>query len=222
MNQLKPAFRFTNLNIMYFMTLALPVIAIDAVLFYLISPIGLMIPDDMILYLQDNWIIFMIVSITGIYLKIAYVGGLSLSINCIENNEGISPTKALQYGGRKFIILLGCMIITGFFITIGFLLLILPGLYLTARFSLVPFYVMLENKQIGSSIKSSWENTDEYGGRLFQYILFFTVFEIVLALLFGALIPDGIFNTVLISIVQYILIVPLYYIYFSLYKSVTD
>ena len=72
------------------------------------------------------------------------------------------------------------------------------------------------------SLKISWEKTDEHGGILFGRTLAFFSLQLGSALLFQSLLTVGIAQLVLLAFVEYIIVVPWGYVYFSLYKSLKN
>ena len=220
MNQFKDAWQFLFNNWKYFLVLALPLIAIESTVGYLLIPLGDMTqPEDFMNFFQSNSLVIGLVSITGVVLQMAFIGGLYLSYMAIDSNKEINPINALQAGLAKFFPLFGTFIIVTIVSAFGYLLLILPGVYLTARLALFPFYIMLENQKVFQSISSSWENTDEHGSKLFVFTLIFVVLTLMGALILSSVIPQGFFQTALLALSEYIFVVPLGYIYFTLYKS---
>ena len=149
----------------------------------------------------------------------AFLGGLYLSYMAIDSKKEINPIGALQAGLAKFFPLFGTFILVTIVSFLGYLLLILPGIYITARLALFPFYIMLENQKVSQSISSSWENTDEYGSKLFMFTLVFISLTLLSALTISSIVPEGIIQTVMLACTEYILIIPLGYIYYTLYKS---
>jgi hypothetical protein len=220
MNQFKDAWQFTFNNWKYFLVLALPLIAIESTVGYLLIPLGDMTqPEDFMDFFQSNSLVIGLVSITGIMLQMAFIGGLYLSYIAIDNKKEINPINALQAGLAKFFPLFGTFIIVTIVSAFGYLLLILPGIYLTARFALFPFYIMLEDQKVFQSISSSWENTDEHGSKLFIFTLVFVGLTLTIALILSSVVPQGLIQTVMLALSEYILVIPLGYIYFTLYKS---
>ena len=220
MNQFKDAWQFTFNNWKYFLVLALPLIAIESTVGYLLIPLGDMTqPEDFMDFFQSNSLVIGLVSITGILLQMAFIGGLYLSYMALDNKKEINPINALQAGLAKFFPLFGAFIIVTIVSAFGYLLLILPGIYLTARFALFPFYIMLEDQKVFQSISSSWENTDEHGSKLFIFTLVFVGLTLTIALIVSSVIPQGLIQTVMLALSEYILVIPLGYIYFTLYKS---
>tara|TARA_Y100000766_G_C18770430_1_gene538087 strand:+ start:254 stop:928 length:675 start_codon:yes stop_codon:yes gene_type:complete len=220
MNQFKDAWQFLFNNWKYFLVLALPLIAIESTVGYLLIPLGDMTqPEDFMNFFQSNSLVIGLVSITGVVLQMAFIGGLYLSYMAIDSNKEINPINALQAGLAKFFPLFGTFIIVTIVSAFGYLLLILPGVYLTARLALFPFYIMLENQKVFQSISSSWENTDEHGSKLFVFTLIFVVLTLMVALILSSVITQGFFQTALLALSEYIFVVPLGYIYFTLYKS---
>ena len=78
---------------------------------------------------------------------------------------------------------------------------------------------MFEDNKVLESISSSWEKTDEHGSKLFMFTLVFICLIFISALILGAIIPDGITQIIILSITEYIFVIPLGYIFFTLYKS---
>ena len=220
MNQFIDAWQFVFKNWKYFLVLALPLIAIESTVGYLLIPLGDMTqPEDFIEFLESNSLVIGLVSITGIVLQMAFIGGLYLSYMAIDSNKEINPINALQSGLTKFFPLFGTFIIVTIVSAFGYLLLILPGIYLTARLALFPFYIMLEDQKVFQSISSSWENTDEHGSTLFVFTLVFVALTLIVALILSSTIPQGFIQTSMLALSEYILVLPLGYIYFTLYKS---
>lgn len=220
MNQFIDAWQFVFKNWKYFLLLALPLIAIESTVGYLLIPLGDMTqPEDFIEFLESNSLVIGLVSITGIVLQMAFIGGLYLSYMAIDSNKEINPINALQSGLAKFFPLFGTFIIVTIVSAFGYLLLILPGIYLTARLALFPFYIMLEDQKVFQSISSSWENTDEHGSKLFVFTLVFVALTLIVALILSSTIPQGFIQTSMLALSEYILVLPLGYIYFTLYKS---
>ena len=79
--------------------LALPLIAIESTVGYLLIPLGDMTqPEDFMEFFQSNSIVIGLVSITGIILQMAFIGGLYLSYMAIDSEKEINPIGALQAG----------------------------------------------------------------------------------------------------------------------------
>ena len=220
MNQFKSSWQYTFENWKFFLLLALPVIAIESLTGYLVMPLGDMTqPEDFIEFFESNSLIIALVGIVGLILQISFIGGLWIGFVSIDGGKIINPMSALQAGFSKFLPLFGAYLIISIVSALGFLMLILPGIYLTARFSLFAAQIMFENNKVFESIGTSWEKTDEYGSKLFMFTLVFFLLIISSALLLSNIIPAGIVQTIVLSLTEYIFVIPLGYIYFTLYKS---
>ncbi|MAR95140.1 MAG: hypothetical protein CMD46_02110 [Gammaproteobacteria bacterium] len=201
--------------------LALPVIAMDSLTNYLVMPLGEMTqPEDFVEFFESNSLIIALVGIVGLIMQISFVGGLWIGFMSIDRGKTINPISALQAGFFKFLPLFGAHLVIFIVSALGFLMLILPGIYLMARFSLFAAQIMFEDNKVFESIGASWEKTDEYGSKLFMFTLVFFLLIISSALLLSSIIPTGIIQTVILSLIEYIFVVPLGYIYFTLYKSI--
>ena len=220
MNQFKAAWEFTFSNWKFFLALSLPVIAIETTLGYLVLPLsGITQPEDFISFFEANSTAIGLVGIVGMIVQISFLGGLWVSYMSIDTGKPINPINALQAGLTKFFPLLGAYLILTFLIGFGLMLLILPGIYLSARFSLFAAQIMFEDNGVFQSIGSSWDKTDEYVSTLFVFTLIFMSLIFISAIVLSSVIPDGITQVLIISITEVIFTIPLGYIYFTLYKS---
>ena len=220
MNQFKSSWEFAFSNWKYFLALGLPLIVIESLSAFLIMPLGEMTqPEDFVGFFESNGLIIGLVTITGLVLQISLIGGLWVSYMAIDSNQDINPINALQAGLAKFFPILGAYILVTIVTAFGYLLLILPGIYLSARFGLFAAQIMYEDSKISESISSSWEKTDEHGSKLFMFTLIFMSLILISALVLGSIIPAGIAQIFILSITEYIFIIPLGYIFFTLYKS---
>ena len=220
MNQFKAAWEFTFSNWKFFLALSLPVIAIETTLGYLVLPLSDITQiEDFISFFETNSTAIGLVGIIGMIVQISFLGGLWVSYMSIDTGKPINPINALQAGLAKFFPLLGAYLILTFLIGFGLMLLILPGIYLSARFSLFAAQIMFEDNGVFQSIGSSWDKTDEHGSTLFVFTLIIMLSIFISAIVLSSIIPDGITQMLIISITEVIFAIPLGYIYFTLYKS---
>ena len=101
---------------------------------------------------------------------------------------------------------------------------VFPGVYLFARFSLFPIFIVIEDQGPISALKLSWENTDEYGGQLFFQTLVFFIAMLLVMILSSVLFSfmDILAITIMIFLEMFIFCIVLCYLYFSLYKSIKN
>ena len=177
-------------------------------------------PEDFVGFFESNGLIIGLVTITGLVLQISLIGGLWVSYMAIDSNQDINPINALQAGLAKFFPILGAYILVVIASAFGFLLLILPGIYLTARFSLYAAHIMFEDSKVFESIGASWEKTDEHGSRLFMFTLIFALLILFSVLIVSSVVPAGFAQALINSSIEYAMTIPLGYIYFTLYKSI--
>ena len=161
-----------------------------------------------------------LVLIVSTVLQVSLIGGLWVSYMAIDSGNTINPINALQAGLSKFFPLFGANIIIGIVSAFGFILLIIPGIYLTARFYLFGAQIMFEDNKVFESIAASWNKTDEYASKLFVYTLVFISCIFFLAIFLTLNMSPGILLNTLLAFIEYIFIIPLGYIYFTLYKSI--
>lgn len=220
MNQFKAAWGFAFANWKFFLILGLPIIAMETILGYLVMPLNEMTqPEDFFEFFETNSLMIGLVGLIGLIVQISFLGGIWVAYMSIDAGKEINPISALQAGLTKFFPLFGAYLLVTIVSTFGYLLLILPGIYLSARFGLFAAQIMFEDNKALESISSSWEKTDEHGSKLFMFTLVFICLIFISALILGAIIPDGITQIIILSITEYIFIIPLGYIFFTLYKS---
>ena len=221
MNQFKSSWEFTFSNWRYFLALGLPLIAIESLTAFLIMPLGEMTqPEDFVDFFESNALIVGLIGIIGLVLQISLIGGLWVSYMAIDSKQDINPINALQAGLSKFFPIFGAYIVVVIASAFGFLLLILPGIYLTARFSLYAAHIMFEDSKVFESIGASWEKTDEHGSRLFMFTLIFALLIFVPVLIISSIVPAGYAQNAINAFIEYAMTIPLGYIYFTLYKSI--
>jgi len=221
MNQFKSSWEFAFSNWRYFLALGLPLIAIESLTAFLIMPLGEMTqPEDFVDFFESNALIVGLIGIIGLVLQISLIGGLWVSYMAIDSKQDINPINALQAGLSKFFPIFGAYIVVVIASAFGFLLLILPGIYLTARFSLYAAHIMFEDSKVFESIGASWEKTDEHGSRLFMFTLVFALLIFVSVLIISSIVPAGYAQNAINAFIEYAMTIPLGYIYFTLYKSI--
>ena len=220
MDQFKSSWLFALNNWKYFTALALPLIVVESLMGYLIIPLGEMTQtEDFLNFIQSNSAVIAVVGIVALILQISFLGGLWISYLSIDKGEIINPFNALQGGLYRFFPIFGAYIIVTIASAFGYLLLIIPGIYLSARFSLFVPQIIFEENKVLESIGTSWEKTDEHGSKLFMFTLVFFILIFLTVITLQSIIPTGILQTIILAIVEYIFIIPLGYIYFTLYKS---
>jgi len=221
MNQFKSSWEFAFSNWRYFLALGLPLIAVESLTAFLIMPLGEMTqPEDFVDFFESNALIVGLIVIIGLVLQISLIGGLWVSYMAIDSKQDINPINALQAGLSKFFPIFGAYIVVVIASAFGFLLLILPGIYLTARFSLYAAHIMFEDSKVFESIGASWEKTDEHGSRLFMFTLVFALLIFVSVLIISSIVPAGYAQNAINAFIEYAMTIPLGYIYFTLYKSI--
>ena len=221
MDQFKNSWEFLFSNWKFFLTLALPLITVQTLTGYLIMPLAEMTqPEDFLGFFESNSGVIALVGIIGLIIQISFMGGIWMGYMSIDANKTISPIAALQAGLSKFFPLFGAYIVVTIASALGYLMLILPGIYLSARFSLFVAHIMFEDNKVFQSIGASWEKTDEFGSRLFMFTLVFFILILISSLILQSIIPTGITQSFILSISEVIFMIPLGYIYFTLYKSI--
>jgi len=93
----------------------------------------------------------------------------------------LSPVVAWQKALTFILPLAGLQLLIGIGISIGFVFLIVPGIYLGIKLALSSFYLVLDRQSIVTSLKSAWKGSDGYGWTLLGgYLLFYGVIMLLM------------------------------------------
>ena len=159
----------------------------------------------------------------SLILSVALSGGCMTAFRSLSSDGLISPYQALFAGLKKFFPLLWANILHSCAYGLGFLMLILPGFYLYGRLGLFPLFVMFENKGVMDSLGESWNTTDEVATKLFTLTAIFMSIQLGFGFFGGIIGTDGLMWFLIAStIVKYATLMPLFYLFFSLYESVKN
>jgi len=159
--------------------------------------------------------------VASLILSVALSGGCMAAFRSLSSDGLISPYQALFAGLRKFFPLLWANILHTIAYGLGFLMLILPGFYLYSRLGLFPLFIMFENKGVMDSLAESWNVTDEAATKLFTLTTIFMSIQLSFGF-FGSMIGiDGMLLFLIgATIIKYATLMPLFYLFFSLYESI--
>ena len=166
---------------------------------------------------------FFMLLIISLVLSVALSGGCMVAFHSLSNNNLITPYQALFAGLKKFFPLLWANILHSIAYGLGFLMLILPGFYLYGRLGLFPLFVMFENKGVMDSLGESWNVTDEVATKLFTLTAIFISIQLGFGFIGGMMGADGaLWFLIAATTVKYATLMPLFYLFYSLYESVRN
>jgi hypothetical protein len=161
-----------------------------------------------------------ILVVLSLILSVGLSGGVMIAFKSLASNNEVTPYQALFNGIKKFFPLLLGNLMHSLAYGIGFLLLVLPGFFLYARLGLFPLYIMFEDKKALDALGESWQATDEVGTKLFVLTSVFLGIQIIFGLVGGLVgIDSSIGFLVLATLIKYATMMPLFYLFFSLYQS---
>jgi hypothetical protein len=161
--------------------------------------------------------------LASLILSVALSGGCMAAFRSLSSDGLISPYQALFAGLRKFFPLLWANILHSCAYGIGFLMLILPGFYLYGRLGLFPLFIMFENKGVMDSLGESWNVTDEVATKLFTLTAIFMSIQLGFGFIGGMMGADGaLWFLIAATTVKYATLMPLFYLFYSLYESVKN
>ena len=225
MQQFFSSISFCLSNIGYLFILCLPVMTLEIALASLIASLDIQSGSDTAALEAIGQIsaqVFFLVFVSLI-LSVALSGGCMTAFRSLSSDGLISPYQALFEGLKKFFPLLWANILHSCAYGLGFLMLILPGFYLYGRLGLFPLFVMFENKGVMDSLGESWNTTDEVATKLFTLTAIFMSIQLGFGLFGGIIGTDGLLWFLIAStIVKYATLMPLFYLFFSLYESVKN
>ena len=225
MQQFFSSISFCLSNIGYLFILCLPVMTLEIALASLIASLDIQSASDTAALEAIGQIsaqVFFLVFVSLI-LSVALSGGCMTAFRSLSSDGLISPYQALFAGLKKFFPLLWANILHSCAYGLGFLMLILPGFYLYGRLGLFPLFVMFENKGVMDSLGESWNTTDEVATKLFTLTAIFMSIQLGFGFFGGIIGTDGLLWFLIAStIVKYATLMPLFYLFFSLYESVKN
>jgi len=223
MQQFFSSVSFCVRHIGYLFILCLPVMTIEFALTYLVTSIGIdanMSDSAALEVLSSISSQLFILVVLSLILSVGLSGGVMIAFKALASNNEVTPYQALFNGIKKFFPLLLGNLMHSLAYGIGFLLLVLPGFFLYARLGLFPLYIMFEDKKALDALGESWQATDEVGTKLFVLTSVFLGIQIIFGLVGGLIgIDSSIGFLVLATLIKYATMMPLFYLFFSLYQS---
>ena len=223
MQQFLSSINFCLNNIGYLFILCLPVMTLEVALASLLASVDFQAGSDAaaleaIANISGQ---FFILVLASLILSVALSGGCMAAFHSLTHDVSMTPYQALLQGLKKFFPLLWANILHSFAYGLGFLMLVLPGFYLYGRLGLFPLFIMFEGKGAMDSLGESWNLTEEVATKLFALTAIFMGIQFIFGFIGGILdsnsSPWFLLATV---IIKYITLMPLFYLFFSLYESV--
>lgn len=116
------------------------------------------------------------------------IGFIKIVLKLIDGHK--AEIQELWAYPQYFINLLVSSILYGLIVGVGFILLVVPGIYLALRLQFYSFYVVDKNAGITDSLKMSWEATKGNTLNIFLFVLILIALNILgaIALLVGLLV----------------------------------
>jgi len=225
MQQFLSSISFCLSNIGYLFILCLPVMTLEIALASLIAPLDIQANSDpAVLEAIDEisaQVLFLVLA--SLILSVALSGGCMAAFRSLSSDRSLSPYQALFAGLKKFFPLLWSNILHSIAYGLGFLMLILPGFYLYSRLGLFPLFIMFEDKGVIDSLGESWNLTEEVAIKLFSLTAIFMSIHLSFGFIGGIMETDGtIWFLIAATTLKYATLMPLFYLFFSLYESVKN
>ena len=223
MQQFLSSINFCLSNIGYLFILCLPVMTLEVALASLLASIDFQAGSDAAALEAIGNISgqFFILVLASLILSVALSGGCMAAFRSLTHAGSLTPYQALLQGLKKFFPLLWANILHSFAYGLGFLMLVLPGFYLYGRLGLFPLFIMFEGKGAMDSLGESWNLTEEVATKLFTLTAIFMGIQFIFGFIGGILDSNSSLWFLLATvIIKYITLMPLFYLFFSLYESV--
>jgi len=225
MKQFLSSISFCLTNIGYLFILCLPVMTLEVALASLIMSLDIQSSSETAILEAIGEIsgqVFLLV-LASLILSVALSGGCMAAFRSLSNDRLLSPYQALFLGLKKFFPLLWSNLLHSVAYGLGFLLLILPGFYLYGRLGLFPLFIMFENKGVMDSFGESWNLTEEVATKLFALTSIFMSIQLGFGFLGGIIgAEESLGFLIATTTVKYATLMPLFYLFFSLYESVKN
>ena len=116
-----------------------------------------------------------------------YTGGLIALIFSLATEQGRSILNCLLAGIKRWPYMLLANVITTFLIFCGFVLFVLPGIWLFTRLFLVPYLVMLKNQTPFEAIANSYRYTKGYSMTILTDIVLLIIIAFIFLLILSFL-----------------------------------
>ena len=223
MQQFLSSINFCLSNIGYLFILCLPVMTLEVALASLLASIDFQAGSDAAALEAIGNISgqFFILVLASLILSVALSGGCMAAFRSLTHAASLTPYQALLQGLKKFFPLLWANILHSFAYGLGFLMLVLPGFYLYGRLGLFPLFIMFEGKGAMDSLGESWNLTEEVATKLFALTAIFMGIQFIFGFIGGILDSNSsLWFLLATAIIKYITLMPLFYLFFSLYESV--
>jgi len=210
---LKPTFRLYRDNIGQILKIVLALYA------------PLVLAQYFLPFLTDNWawrIVLGLLNNAGYSL----LAGALIYSTVVYLRTGTNPnlSECYRWGFRKWGVTLGCNILVGIYSGIGFVLLIIPGIFLLVLYSLVNPIIVIEDLGALDAMKRSDQLTRGYRWRIFGTLFVFGLITFGVSVFFrgGLFGPqkesfgDAVISALIIEVVQASTIIVALFIYLGI------
>lgn len=124
-----------------------------------------------------------VLSIVQIMIGPLFTGGLLLLIANISRDQHPPHMEMLKQAIPFWMIIFMVSMLTGIAIGLGFIFMIVPGVWLLLRLFLAPLYVVFQNKRVFDAIGTSFNDSKDHLLPFFQILIPFIVLGVVFIML---------------------------------------
>jgi membrane-anchored glycerophosphoryl diester phosphodiesterase (GDPDase) len=175
--------------------LAIAVIAavLNAFFYFLINPAAITVASASLVSILIIVIVWLLVDV--------FLSGAAIAAVSSKVDLGAAFSKSAS----RYLALLGTSILTGIIVILGFIALIIPGIYLAIRLAVATPSVIIEGKAPVDAVKRSWAITKGNWWPIFGVIFVIGIVVEIVQLIFG--IPSRVLGTGVAGFLEYVSVI---------------
>ena len=122
---------------------------------------------------------FFVTALFGILAGIFAIMAVILEVQAAKKDKVELPEIWEKFKAEwMWLRIIGVLLLTGFILVVGFLALILPGIYLLGRVVLAPYILVDQNTKIFEAVEKSWHLTRDRMWQVYSVLLFTLVLSL--------------------------------------------
>ena len=123
-----------------------------------------------------------VIDLFTVVVSLMFGPGLTYTLICGAKGRSIDFWPAFRVGLKFFWRYLGVSICTGFLILIGFICLIVPGIYMLRRYFLAQYFMMDRNLGVFAAMRASKDESKLFTGPVLRVVCVQALFGLMLAI----------------------------------------
>lgn len=153
-------------------------------------------PEALLPQLPEHfWLYFILFGLISLFLSLIIC---KMVYDAVKSN--ISFSEAMNVSIRKLIPIIVASIVWALIVGVGFIVLIIPGIFLGIKFYFLTYAILLDNEGIVDSFEKSWQITKGNWWGTFALSLIFIIPMIILSSLSNIMVTAGILVLVALAV----------------------